>query len=163
VSPVAELGAVHHVGVQTADLDRSVAWYRAFLGAEVVWSLEDFSATTLGRLPGIRRLVEIAAGDVRLHLFEREAAEAPDAAGRPVSFQHVCLAVRRREDLDRFRERAVELTRAGGHPFARGDEPTEIETDAAGISSFYVFDVDGLELELAFHGEAHGGVPEAPA
>src|SRR5947209_2723869 len=61
----------HHVGIETADLDNAIAWYGAFLGARPSWELETFSPLTRSRLPGIRRLVELVAGDLRLHLFER--------------------------------------------------------------------------------------------
>jgi catechol 2,3-dioxygenase-like lactoylglutathione lyase family enzyme len=139
----------HHVGVQTSDLANSAAWYRAFFCARQSWSLTTFSDLTLSRLPGIRQLVELVAGNVRVHLFERDGlATVP---GESVSqLQHVCLAVSRAEDLDTLRARWIELYHSGQFRFAISEQPTPVVVDDDGVCSFYAYDVNGLEFEFTY-------------
>lgn len=141
------LPSFHHVGVETTDLANCAAWYRAFFGARQSWSLNKFSDLTQSRLPGIRQLVELVAGNVRIHLFERDGRAA--VPGESVSqFQHVCLAVSRAEDLDTLRERWIDLYNSGQFRFAVADQPTPLVADHDGVLSFYAYDVNGLEFEF---------------
>ncbi|HEX8346569.1 MAG TPA: VOC family protein [Actinoplanes sp.] len=146
---------VHHVGVQTSDLENSVRWYTEFFGARRNWELDRFSELTLRRLPGIGRLAEVATDTLRVHLFDRtdHSHELP----RPLAyqFQHVCLEVDRPEDLQTARNRWIDLYESGRFTFARPDQPTDIVVDSDGVSSFYLFDPNGLEYEFTH-------VPEGP-
>ncbi|MFF7638211.1 VOC family protein [Kitasatospora sp. NPDC008050] len=141
---------IHHLGVQTADLDNCLAWYLEFFGAEQKWELDKFSELTLSRLPGIRRLIEVAAGGVRFHLFDRADHNGvlPDANG--FQFQHACLQVAEPQELEVARRRWIELYESGRYTFARPDQPTEIVVDSDGVHSLYVYDVNGLEYEFTF-------------
>jgi catechol 2,3-dioxygenase-like lactoylglutathione lyase family enzyme len=141
--------AFHHVGIQTNDLENSVAWYEAFLGCQRAWSLDRFSELTLSRLPGIRALTELVVGGLRLHLFERPGA-LPDPAVSAVQFQHLCLHVDTAAQLPLLRQRWLELFESGRYSYARDDPPTEVVTDSDGVQSFYAYDVNGLELELTY-------------
>ncbi|MEO3977524.1 VOC family protein [Streptomyces sp. CAU 1734] len=139
---------VHHVGVQTADLENSVGWYREFFGCTVSWTLDEFSELTRSRLPGIERLVELVRGDVRFHHFSLRPGEAgrpPAAAGQ---FQHVCFRVANAEELARWRSRWLELYASGRWSFAVPERATEIDTDKEGVQSFYALDPNGLEFEF---------------
>ena len=141
---------IHHLGVQTADLENCLSWYVEFFGAEKRWELDKFSELTLSRLPGIRRLIEVSAGDVRFHLFDRagHSGRQPDEEG--YLFQHACLQVGSPEDLDTVRHRWIELYESGRYTFARPDQPTDIVTDDDGVKSLYLFDVNGLEFEFTY-------------
>ncbi|OJF15647.1 VOC family protein [Couchioplanes caeruleus] len=139
---------VHHVGVQTSDLDNSVRWYREFFGARLNWELDRFSDLTLSRLPGIRRLVEVATDDLRVHLFDRATHTRELPPAEAYQFQHVCLQLDRPEELVAVRERWIELYESGRFSFARPDGPTDIVVDGDGVSSLYVFDPNGLEFEF---------------
>lgn len=139
---------VHHVGVQTADLDNSLSWYADFFGAQQSWSLSEFSELTHSRLPGIVRLTEVVLGDFHIHLFERQGRGAPKPGESVVQFQHVCLAVDSAEELGFWQRRWTELFKSGRYAFAFPDQATEIVTDADGTGSFYALDVNGLEFEF---------------
>ncbi|XVQ07086.1 VOC family protein [Spirillospora sp. CA-255316] len=143
------------MGIQTEDLESSVAWYRDFFGAAETWTLEEFSDLTTSRLPGIRRLVEMLVGDVRFHLFDRDGCGAglPPAEAR--QFQHLCMAVESPGELREMRRRWIELHDSGRYRFAVPDGPTDVVTDADGVQSFYAFDVNGLEFEFTYVPGAH--------
>ncbi|GAA2586400.1 VOC family protein [Dactylosporangium fulvum] len=139
----------HHVGVQTNDLENSVRWYEDFLGCERAWTLDQFSELTRSRLPGIRTLTEMVFGNVRVHLFERPG-RASEPAESAVQFQHFCFCVNAPEDLERLRQRWIELYESGRYTFALDEQPTDIVVDADGVQSFYTYDVNGLEFEFTF-------------
>lgn len=141
--------AFHHVGIQTNDLENCVTWYEEFLGFRRAWSLDRFSELTRSRLPGIRALTEMVAGDLRLHMFERPG-RMPDPAESATQFQHLCLQVDSREDLDTIRQYWIELFASGRYTYARDEQPTDVVTDADEVASFYAYDVNGLELEFTY-------------
>ncbi|MFI9262192.1 VOC family protein [Streptomyces sioyaensis] len=146
---------IHHLGVQTADLNNCLAWYLEFFDAEQKWELDRFSQLTLSRLPGIRRLTEVAAGELRFHLFDRagHTRQQPDEDG--FLFQHVCIQVDSPQALQAARRRWAELYESGRFTFSRPDQPTEIVVDDDGVQSLYLFDVNGLEYEFAYIPDGH--------
>lgn len=146
---------IHHVGVQTADLDNCLGWYREFFDAEKKWELDRFSELTLSRLPGIRKLIEISVGDIRLHLFDRTGHNGRTPDGDGFLFQHVCVQVATPQELVECRRRWIELYESGRYTFARPELPTEIVVDDDGVRSLYLFDVNGLEYELSYIPDGH--------
>lgn len=143
----------HHVGIQTVDLDNCVRWYQKLLGCRQSWTLDRFSSLTRSRLPGIIRLTELVLDDLRIHVFERPG-QAVEPERSAVAFQHVCLAAGSPEDLLALRQRCFELRAGGSFTYAIDQDPTEIVVDVDGVHSFYVFDVNGLELEFTWVPEA---------
>ncbi|MFC4049258.1 MULTISPECIES: VOC family protein [Actinomadura] len=141
------LPVFHHIAVQTNDLENSQKWYEAFFGARPTFTQEIFSDLTNGRLPGIRRLVEMTVGTVRIHLFEREGRPAPAPGESVTQYQHLCLAVSDPQDLVTIRRHWIDLFESGRFDFAVKDPPSPIVVDD-GVSSFYTFDVNGLEFEF---------------
>lgn len=138
---------LHHVAIQTNDFGNCVAWYEEMLGCRVSWTLSEFSSTTRSRLPGIVRLAELEAGDMRFHIFER-ACGLPPTRPTQTEFQHICLEVSERAELERLRDRWFELFRSGRFSYVEPTpEPTEIETSTR-TTSFYALDVNGLEFEF---------------
>ena len=146
--PEAAGPAFHHVGIQTRDFTNAVGWYVSFFSAEVAWELTEFSELTRRRLPGITRLAEVRAGNLRLHLFERGEIGTPSP--ELSQYQHLCLGVGNVADLEAYRDRWNELWRMGKYSFAVDEPPTEIVVDADGVHSFYTLDPDGLELEFTY-------------
>jgi len=144
---------LHHVGVLTRDLDNSVAWYGELLGCEPAWTLSTFSDLTHSRLPGITRLTELAGPRMRIHIMERDGRDRAATPACATQFQHLCLEVESVAELERLRARWFELYRSGHFTFEREDPPSPLVTDAEGVTSFYAFDVDGLELEFTYEGE----------
>lgn len=141
---------IHHLGVQTADLDNCLSWYLEFFDAEKKWELDKFSDLTVSRLPGIRRLIEIAVGDVRIHLFDRAGHNEKPADPEGFVFQHACITVASPAELAVRRRKWIELYESGRFAFARADQPTDIVVDDDGVHSLYLFDVNGLEYELTY-------------
>jgi len=138
---------LHHLAVETADLDNCVAWYTEFFGGTAAWSLDTFSDLTRDRLPGITRLTEVVAAGTRFHVFTRSAAYTPLPADT-LQFQHVCMTAATAEELRRWRDRWQWLYACGRYVFARPEPATEIVVDSDGVSSFYAYDVNGLEYEF---------------
>ncbi|MFJ1596251.1 VOC family protein [Streptomyces sp. NPDC088261] len=138
---------LHHLAVETADLDNCVAWYTEFFGGTAAWSIDTFSDLTRDRLPGITRLTEVVAAGTRFHVFTRSASYTrphPDT----FQFQHVCLTAATAEELRRWRDHWQRLYASGRYVFACPEPPTEIVVDSDGVSSFYAYDVNGLEYEF---------------
>jgi catechol 2,3-dioxygenase-like lactoylglutathione lyase family enzyme len=141
---------LHHLGVQTADLNNCLEWYLEFFGAEKRWELDQFSELTLSRLSGIRRLVEISAGDVRIHLFDRAGHSQTQPEPNGFAFQHACVSVSSPEELADMRRKWIELYDSGRFSFASAEQPTKIVVDDDGVQSLYVLDVNGLEYEISY-------------
>jgi len=140
----------HHVGVQTTDLANATAWYEDFFGCRPSWTLTTFSDLTHSRLPGIRRLTELAVGDVRVHLFERIGRAAISPRDSITQFQHVCLSVDNPEHLVTMRQHWIDLYDSGKYTFALDEPPTDVVVDSDGVQSFYAYDVNGLEFEFTY-------------
>lgn len=146
---------VHHVAIQTDDVESTVTWYEEFLGAEAQWTLTTFSPLTHSRLPGIEKLVELKAGDVRFHIFDRTGHTQHGPGPRDYQFQHIGIVVDRHEDLVELRERWLRLREREDMRWSRDEQPSEIVVDDGGMESLYVLDPNGLEMEfIHFSGKA---------
>ncbi|MFC4494587.1 VOC family protein [Streptomyces ovatisporus] len=139
---------VHHIAVQTDDVESTVTWYQEFLDAEAQWTLTEFSPLTRSRLPGIGKLVELKAGDVRFHVFDRSGHTRHGPDPRGFQFQHIGIVVDRHEDLVALRERWLRLRERGDVRWSRDEPPSDIVTDDDGMQSLYVLDPNGLEMEF---------------
>jgi catechol 2,3-dioxygenase-like lactoylglutathione lyase family enzyme len=140
---------LHHIAVQTRDLDNAVGWYQEFFGCRPTWTLAEFSELTTSRLPGITRLTELVAGDGRFHVFQRDGVVGA-APGAGAMFQHVCMATSSAEELQAWRRRWLGLRASGRFRFARSEEATPVVTDGDDVQSFYALDPDGCEFEFTF-------------
>lgn len=149
--PAPLVGAIDHVGIQTMDLENAVSWYQEFLGGTVSWEMHDgFSDLSRRRLPGLARVVEVAVGGIRLHLFTRDTGVHAPPASEANQFQHLCIRVDTPQQLRLWRERWLRLYESGRYTFVRAEPATEIDIDAAGMQSFYAYDVNGLEVEFTY-------------
>jgi catechol 2,3-dioxygenase-like lactoylglutathione lyase family enzyme len=142
--------ALHHIAVQTADFDRSVAWYGEFFGCDLAWTLTSFSELTRSRLPGITELAELTLGSTRFHVFSRgtglELPPPPDTQ----QFQHVCLKVQSADALRKRRDDWQAIYESGRYVFTIPEPATEIVTDDDGVQSFYCRDINGMEFEFTY-------------
>ncbi len=144
----------NHIAIQTDDVDSTIWWYGRFVGATVEWSLATFSPLTKARLPGIKKLVEIKAGDVRFHVFDR--AEHSQEGPRPLDFQfqHVGVTVEHPHQLVELRERWLLLRESSDIRWTHDEPPSDIVSDPDGMQSLYVLDPNGLEFEfICFPGD----------
>ncbi|GAA3027725.1 VOC family protein [Actinokineospora globicatena] len=145
---------VNHIAIQTDDVEATTAWYREFLGTTVEWELDAFSGLTHDRLPGIRKLVELRAGDVRLHVFDRADHSGQGPGPRDYQFQHVGIVVDDKQDLVVLRERWLRAKDVTTLKWQREEPPSDIVVDSSGMSSLYVLDPNGLEFEFIHFAEA---------
>lgn len=126
------VSALHHVAIQTGDLDAALAFYIGVLGAELL-ERRAFKRREMGWLK---------VGSVRIELFSKRAGEtlAPwsDHYSGPV---HLAFAV---EDLDAFLEAAL-AKGAQFHP--SHPEPFTPPVPGAGKIA-YLLGPDGEEVEI---------------
>lgn len=144
---------LHHVGIQTAsaNFDSTLQWYaQLFERGSVNWTLDCFSNLTQSRLPGISRLVEFQIDGLRLHIFDRDDGVDRPLGARWPQFQHVGIAVSSADELHRYRDRWIELSRSGQFSSSRWSAPSEVVFDVEGVGSLYVQDVNGLEIEFTY-------------
>lgn len=145
----------NHIAIQTDDVDSTIRWYRDFLGATVEWKLDTFSPLTLERLPGIRELVELKAGEVRFHVFDRIDHSRSGPTPLDYQFQHLGLEVGEASHLVELRERWLRVRESNEEiRWNREEPPSEIVVDPDGMQSLYVLDPNGLEIEFIYFPKA---------
>ena len=139
---------LHHVGLEVADLDRSLSFYHDLLGLAVTDQGEGGGPDTdeLVGAEGMRfRFAELDLGaDQLLELIQplRPAARAPKSdSARSPSGAHVGLVV---DDIDETYRRI----QAAGLPTRSA--PVQLQEGGAwqGVRSLYACDPDGFTVEL---------------
>src|SRR5205085_2724743 len=100
---------LHHIAIQTRDVENAKAWYEDFFGCRASWSLNTFNDVTLSRLPGIQRLIEMVVGEIRVHLFECSTQTPGLVSANVTQFQHVGFSVESVAELLRLRSLWLEL------------------------------------------------------
>lgn len=138
-----------HIAIQTDDFENTVTWYKEFFLCEQKWTLTKFSELTLKRLPSITKLVELQTGNFRFHIFDvkNDNKSVPNDA---LQYQHFCVQVPKIGQLEELRNRWLNLYESGLYTFKKDDPLTDIVTDKDGISVFYCYDVNGLEIEIMY-------------
>jgi len=135
---------IHHTAISTPDLDRSLAFYRDLLGAEVMTDFEwPKGAEIADRIVGLKdssaRAVMLKLGNAMIEIFQYQSpAPHPGDPDRPVcdhGITHLCLDV---TDIDSEYDRLV----AAGIRF---HSPPQ---DLGAIRSAYGRDPDGNVVEL---------------
>ncbi|MFE7676745.1 VOC family protein [Streptomyces albidoflavus] len=147
-------GGIHHVGIQTADMESSIAWYSHFFGCTSSWTMDGgFSALSHLRLPGISKLTELVVADVRFHLFTCGGGPHEPPPATVNRFQHVCLGVSSLNELRKWRAHWFALFDSGQYNFVTAEPASEIDVDADGMCSFYAYDPNGCEFEFSYFPE----------
>ncbi len=144
---IEDLRRVHHIGITVRDIDRSVQFWRSFLGVEPRWR-QVLDAPYLGRVtgyPGVNidaTVIDLPGGvvlEILNYLVDGKSPNPPETAN-PGNV-HICLEV---EDIDSMWDRAVS---AGATPISPG--PVEITAGPnTGVKACYLRDPDGITLEL---------------
>jgi catechol 2,3-dioxygenase-like lactoylglutathione lyase family enzyme len=141
-----------HIAIRVTSLSISVPWYTRYFSGREMWTLTEFSDLTRSRLPGISTLVEIAAGEVKFHLFEQDETVA-GPAGLRAGFQHIGMRVGSLDELEQLRDRWVELSL--DPQVVTSGSASELTADATTKTvSFYCTDPDGTEFEIIADGLA---------
>jgi catechol 2,3-dioxygenase-like lactoylglutathione lyase family enzyme len=135
---------IHHTAISTADLERSVRFYRDLLGFEQVFTSGwDRGAETADKITGLKdssaKFVMLKAGNACLELFEYSSPQAragnPNRPACDHGITHLCLDVR---DIQAEYGRL----RAAGMVF---NCPPQ---NMGGVSATYGRDPDGNIVEL---------------
>ncbi|GIG91504.1 VOC family protein [Plantactinospora endophytica] len=145
------LDTAAHVGISVADLDRSVAFYRALTGLEPVVEDETMRGAAFARSQGLLR-TELRYATFRLRnlgidliQFRQPAGEPAEVAANRPGSMHLCFEV---EDLpavyDRMRAAGLDFL---GPAYTFTTEEVS-PPDAAGTEVAYFNDPDGTNLEI---------------
>lgn len=147
--------AFGHVGLQVADLERSVGYYRDVIGLEVVERIvrDDAYLKVVTGYPEVTldiALLREPASGVLLELLQyRGTAGTPvDAATANPGTAHVCFQV---DDVDAIHARAI----AAGHRSVN-DPVVPTAGRWTGGRSVYLIDPDGIRVELVQLGPDKG-------
>jgi len=146
-----QLKEVHHIGVTVADLDRSLAFYRALTGGEPLL-VSPMRGGTVARHMGLDtddlglRFAMVQLGNTILELIEYERPESnrPARVATDVGFIHIAFEV---ADLDAVHRRLAESGVpfvAPPHTFTSADGAP----DVIGATFAYFHDPDGVQLEV---------------
>lgn len=140
-----------HVGIQTADFENTVQWYKDFYGCEETWSrtAEQLPPAIQRRMPLSTRLVELCKNEVRFHVFDMVTDEVQPAR-QLVNLEHYCVEVETLEELKELRQRWIDLFNSKKYTFKRDDMPTELIPSSDGMQGFYAHDPNGIELEAFY-------------
>ena len=138
---------VSHFGIQVADLDRSIAFYRDLLGLELIahWVRDQEYIQELVGYPGVELHVAVfrfPGSESFLEVLEYRNVEkqAVDTANANPGTAHFCLYV---PDLDALHERLL----AAGVQFLSGVKSPTIGPNK-GAKAIYMVDPDGIRVEL---------------
>ncbi|MDX6617782.1 MAG: glyoxylase family protein [Gaiellales bacterium] len=127
--------AIHHVDLAVRDVERSLAFYLGVLGPLGV--KEDCRFRSYR---GTEEVVYLSIGDQLLGL---RPADGGAHHYYEVGLEHLAFLVDRRQDVDDAYARCVEL----------GVEvhfPPEEDRDLPGYWELFVFDPDGMRIEVAY-------------
>ena len=141
------LRPIHHVGITVRDVDRSVAFWSAFLGVEPRWR-QVLDAPYLGDVtgyPGINidaTVIDLPGGailEILEYKHDEKTPNPPDTAN-PGNV-HVCFQV---DDIEAMWQHAIDC---GASPVSPG--PVLITRGPnTGVRGCYLRDPDGITFEL---------------
>jgi lactoylglutathione lyase len=138
---------VSHFGIQVADLERSIAFYRDLLGLEMIahWVRDQPYIQELVGYPGVELQVAVfrfPSSEAFLEVLEYRNVEkqAVDTSNANPGTAHFCLYV---PDLDGLHERLL----AAGVAFVSGVKSPTVGPNR-GAKAIYMIDPDGIRVEL---------------
>jgi lactoylglutathione lyase len=144
---VGSIEGVSHFGIQVADLERSIAFYRDLLGLELIarWVRDQPYIQELVGYPGVELNVAVFRfpnSESFLEVLEyRNVAKTPiDTANANPGTAHLCVYV---PDLDSLHAR---LDASGVQFVSRIKSPTVGPNSGAKV--VYMIDPDGIRIEL---------------
>lgn len=145
--PDTGLRSVHHIGITVADVERTLAFWEAFLGKEATWRrlLDGTYLEGITGYPGIQidgAMIELPGGLI-LEALDYQTSDRvanPPATANPGNV-HICLET---DDIDVSWQRAID---AGAVPTSAA--PVTINSGPnIGTRAGYLRDPDGITVEL---------------
>lgn len=150
---------VHHIGITVRDVDRSLGFWKAFLGTEPRWQ-KVLDAPYLSLITGYSgvsmnaAVIDLPGGQILEILDYRISGKTPNPpdTANPGNI-HICVET---DDIDALWDRAAA---AGAAPVSPG--PVEITAGPnKGVKACYLRDPDGITVEL-FQPAPPAGTPAA--
>ncbi len=131
--------AIHHVDLAVSDVERSLAFYLGLLGPLGV--RED------ARYPSYRGSEEVVYLQVGDQLLGLRRADGGAHRYYDVGIEHLAITVDTREELEGVYQRCLDLG-------ARIHFPPEEDRDVPGYWGLFVFDPDGMRVEIVYWPDA---------
>jgi catechol 2,3-dioxygenase-like lactoylglutathione lyase family enzyme len=125
---------IHHVDLAVGDVDRSTAFYLAVLGPVGMREEE--------RYPSYRGTEEVVYLRFGEQLLGLRPADGGEHHYYDVGIEHLAFYVDTREEVDAAYQRCLEI---GAHIHF----PPEEDRDVEGYYEMFVFDPDGIRVEVA--------------
>ncbi|MDQ2980711.1 MAG: VOC family protein [Actinomycetota bacterium] len=125
---------IHHVDLAVSDVERSLAFYLAVLGPAGAYEWETFPTYR-----GTEEVVYLQFGDDYLGL---RPADGGEHRYYDVGIEHLAFYVETREEVDAAYQRCLDIG-------ARIHFPPEEDRDVEGYYELFVFDPDGIRVEVA--------------
>jgi len=125
---------IHHVDLAVSDVERSLAFYMALLGP--LGLVEDSRYTSYR---GTEEIVYLSFGEQLLGL---RPADGGEHHYYDVGIEHIAFYVDTPEEVDEVHERCLRMR-------ARVHFPPEEDRDLPGYYELFVFDPDGIRIEVA--------------
>ncbi len=130
------LKAIDHIDLAVADVDRSLAFYLALLGP--------IGAEEAFRFPTYRGTEEVVYLRVGGQFLGFRKADGGEHRYYDVGIEHLAFTVDTREEVDDAHARCLALG-------ARIHFPPEEDRDIPGYWELFVFDPDGIRIEIAYY------------
>jgi catechol 2,3-dioxygenase-like lactoylglutathione lyase family enzyme len=130
---------LHHVDLAVADLERSLTFYLGVLGP--------LGAEEVYRYPSYRGTEEVVYLRLGAQVLGLRPADGGEHRYYEVGIEHFAVFVDSRQEVDETHRRCLELG-------ASIHFPPQEDRDEPGYWALFVFDPDGIRLEVAHWPEA---------
>jgi catechol 2,3-dioxygenase-like lactoylglutathione lyase family enzyme len=127
--------ALHHIDLAVKDVARSREFYLALLGP--------LGVAEVDRYPTYRGTEEVVYLGIGKQFLGLRPADGGEHRYYDVGIEHLAIAVETREELDGVYQRCLEID-------ANVHVPPEEDRDIPGYWGLFVFDPDGMRIEVVY-------------